>query len=88
MPQVVLKDHEWCKEHAKIEEGGFWRCKKTGAEIMAQEIGRTLHDGPFPLSGSGQVPLVLHLHCPACDPDWKSPSYGTPIDPEEIITFA
>lgn len=87
MPQVVLKDHEWCEKHAFLDDEKGWLCKKTKVPIEAQEIGRTLHDGPFPLSGSGKVPLILHLHCPECNPKYKPPIYGTPIDPDEIVTF-
>lgn len=80
---VILADHRWCEEHANPTTDG-WKCKKTNSDIQVTEIRRSLHDGPFPLSGSGRVIPVGHLHCPGCDPSWKGPADGTPIKPEQI----
>ncbi len=80
---VLLSDHKWCEQHAVMGSDG-WECKKTGADINFTIIGRSLHDGPFPGSGSGRVVQVGHLHCTGCDPNWKGPSYGTPVKPEEL----
>lgn len=81
---IVATDATWLREHARSEPDG-WVCKKTGADIMCTQVGRSLHDGPFPLSGSGKVLTVGHLHCPACQPDWKAPNYGESIKPELLI---
>jgi hypothetical protein len=51
-------------------------------------VPRSLHDGPFPLSGSGRVPEIGHLHCPGCDPNWKAPVAGSGITPAEIVTVS
>jgi hypothetical protein len=80
---VVLTDQLWCENHAVLKEDG-WECKTTGADIQVTVVGRSLHDGPFPLSGSGRVIQVGHLHCPKCNPGWKAPEYGTPIKPDAV----
>ncbi len=85
--KVLISDHQWCEGHARFGDDG-WKCKTTGAEIVATTVGRSLHDGPFPLSGSGRVVDVLHLHCPACQPDWKKPNHGTPVKPEQIANVS
>ena len=82
--QVVLSDHTWCQGHATCNAEGDWQCKTTGAIIQATGVRRSLHDGPFPSSGSGSVSEVLHLHCPECNPNWQPPAYGTPITLGEI----
>jgi hypothetical protein len=82
---TILAAHAtWIKEHAVPGSDG-WTCKKTGADILCDQVGRSLHDGLFPLSGSGRVINVGHLHCPGCQPDWQAPRYGEPVKPEELM---
>lgn len=54
-----------------------WHCKDCGAVIMAARVAHPIHDGPFPLSGSGQCEYEVIGYCPNCE---KKPSFhGTPI---------
>lgn len=80
---ILAADATWLIEHGRPNPDG-WVCKKAGTDIVCTEIGRSLHDGPFPFSGSGKVVKVGHLHCPTCQPDWKGPRYGEPIKPEQL----
>jgi len=85
--QIVRSDHAWCEAHATYTEEG-WRCKTTGQIIEVTFIGRSIHDGPFALSGGGRVEQIGHLHCPGCDPNWTGPNPGKPISPSEIIRMS
>ncbi|HEY0907900.1 MAG TPA: hypothetical protein VGE35_00965 [Candidatus Paceibacterota bacterium] len=82
---ILKSNAEWLPGHAEHKRDG-WVCKKTGADIEVETIGRSLHDGPFPGTGSGRVVQVGHLHCPGCDPNWKGPAYGTPVTPAELVS--
>jgi hypothetical protein len=41
-----------------------WRC---GSEILVKDQAISVHDGPFPLSGSGKVEHRGIPYCPRCD---------------------
>ena len=82
---ITETDASWCENHAHQDENGDWVCKKTNTNIVSRVILRSLRDGKFPLSGSGKVVEVTHLYCPGCNPDWKAPESGAPIDPSEIL---
>jgi hypothetical protein len=49
---ILATDAAWLIEHGRPGLDG-WFCKKAGTDIVCTEIGRSLHDGPFPFSGSG-----------------------------------
>lgn len=68
----------WCKEHAYYD-GKLWRCKKTDEPISVRDIECSLHDGPFPVTGSGNVVVISWLTCEKCLPNEKPPVRGTPV---------
>ncbi len=51
---------------------------KCGAEIQGKQVSHSIHDGPFPLSGSGQVRTETVPFCPNCE--LEPNQYGAPID--------
>lgn len=54
-----------------------WKHDKCGTVLMGAQVAHPIHDGPFPLSGSGQVRLETVPYCPTCE---EKPSYhGRPI---------
>ncbi|HRY52252.1 MAG TPA: hypothetical protein P5089_00155 [Candidatus Portnoybacteria bacterium] len=38
-----------------------------GTEVLAAQILHPIHDGPFPLSGSGRVRTEMAPFCPKCE---------------------
>lgn len=50
---------------------------RCGAVVQGQRVYHSVHDGPFPLSGSGQVVTEEVPYCPQCEavPMWQ----GAPI---------
>lgn len=54
-----------------------WTCNDCGAVIQGVSVAHPIHDGPFPLSGSGECQYSTEGYCPNCD---KKPSFhGDPI---------
>ncbi len=51
-----------------------------GTEIMGATVAHSIHDGPWPGSGSGQVHNQTVPYCPKCES--KPPFHGSPIVPE------
>lgn len=68
------------QEHAYKLENGDFTCTKCGSEILIAEISHSVHDGPFPLSGSGKVHREQMPYCPKCET--KPNSIGKFITPE------
>jgi hypothetical protein len=66
-----------------VEVNGEWlhRC---GTVLASQVVSHPIHDGPFPLSGSGQVYRETVPYCPKCHA--KPAPHGAPIrrDPDDI----
>lgn len=86
---VPKADQDWVEGHARFDdvEGG-WRCAVSNMFIRSTTTGRSLHDGQFSgvkSAGSGRVLNVVHLYCPACNPDFTAPEYGTPIREEDLV---
>lgn len=50
-----------------------WLCNKCGSEIQQTTGYASVHDGPFPLSGSGEVVHFPYPFCPKCDGDPDTP---------------
>ncbi len=62
------------KSNGKNEE---LQCNTCGSDIMVATVAHPIHDGPFPLSGSGRCHYEEVPFCPKCE---KEPSYsGLPI---------
>ena len=55
------------QKHAYRFEGEDFICTKCGSEILVAEISHPIHDGPFPLSGSGKVLNEKMPFCPKCE---------------------
>lgn len=53
---------------------------KCGTVLLGVRVHHPIHDGPFPLSGSGQVQIEVVPYCPTCQE--KPSEYGNPIRPE------
>ncbi|KKN02647.1 hypothetical protein LCGC14_1115570 [marine sediment metagenome] len=55
---------------------------KCGTEIKGAEVAHPIHDGPFALSGGGQVHYETVPFCPKCETE---PNYhGAPIDHDPV----
>jgi hypothetical protein len=56
---------------------GSWHCNDCGALIQAAQIAHPVHDGPFPLSGSGSCEYETVGYCPNCE---RKPGFhGAPV---------
>lgn len=55
---------------------------KCGTEIKGARVAHPIHDGPFPLSGSGRCHYETVPFCPKCETE---PSFhGVPIDYDPV----
>ena len=54
-------------------------CFGCDGNVMGANVHHSVHDGPFPLSGSGEVKSETVPYCPNCEE--KPNPYGMPIDP-------
>ena len=90
MPYMRTANKTWLAEHADYTgEGDIgWRCKKTGALMLAEQTGRTIWDdgGPGPCASSQGVQLVVEAYCPECGqkPEIEQ---GRPIQEGELISI-
>ena len=48
------------------KKGDTYLCH-CGAEVSTAEVLHPIHDGPFPLSGSGRVKTEMAPFCPVCE---------------------
>ena len=87
MSWFIRSEVDWLKKHGRQDDSGAWWCKKTGSPINLAIMGRSIHSSDFQLAGSGEVRTVTHLNCNTCYPNKSLPSYGTPIQEEEIAHF-
>ena len=55
-------------------------CSACGSEIQTTTVYHPIHDGPFPLSGSGRVQRQIVPYCPKCET--KPSESGWPITQE------
>lgn len=46
---------------------GDFVCRDCGGDIMGKRVAHAIHDGPFPLSGSGQCEYETVPYCKKCD---------------------
>ena len=61
--------------YRKVEDG--FECVECGSEILAAQVAHPVHDGPFPLSGSGRCENEQVPYRPKCE---KEPNFhGSPI---------
>lgn len=69
--RILWDDYNWLRKHGEARRDGIWVCKLTKAPIKAQFA---KHEVTVNLSGKTEVKEIPHLFCPACIPDYKSPS--------------
>lgn len=73
MKRKVIKTVETFKKKVEereknyYQEDGEWYCKKCHAIVMSINSIVSIHDGPFPLSGSGKTAEVGVPYCPECE---------------------
>lgn len=56
--------------YKKNKEG--FECLDCGSEILATKVAHPIHDGPFPLSGSGKCEYEQVPYCPKCEKEPNS----------------
>jgi hypothetical protein len=56
---------------------GDYICKICGTEILAIVVIFSIHDGPFPLSGSGKTIRQNFPYCPKCET--RPEIHGMPV---------
>ena len=83
MAHIPKIDAEWLKEHGKQGVGG-WVCKDTGKPINQITTGRSIHTHGL-CGGFGEVRPVMHLYCTGCNPDFRPPEDGTPIQEDDLV---
>lgn len=54
-------------ESTRQSDGG-WKHDKCGTELLGANVHHPIHDGPFPLSGYGNVEIEVVPYCPTCEP--------------------
>jgi len=54
-------------DHVYIESGDEFKCVDCNDTVMAATVHHSIHDGPFPLSGSGSVKNESVPYCPTCE---------------------
>jgi hypothetical protein len=65
------------KSNWKKSDDGSWHCNTCGALIMGAQVAHPIHDGPFPLSGSGSCEYETIGYCPNCE---RKPGFhGAPV---------
>lgn len=57
---------------AKVIGGDGWKCVKCATVILGAQVAHPIHDGPFPLSGSGECSYENAPYCPTCE---EKPSF-------------
>lgn len=74
-------------EKAAKQSDGTYTCNTCGSAIMATTVAHAIHDGPFPLSGSGRCEYEEVPYCPKCET--KPSFHGRPIrrafDPRDLF---
>jgi hypothetical protein len=56
----------------KAANKNHWTCTKCATTVLAALVAHSIHDGPFPLSGSGQCSNETVPYCPTCE---KEPDF-------------
>jgi hypothetical protein len=72
-----MPDYPVLAESTRQAAGG-WVHDKCGTELLGAKVYHPIHDGPFPLSGSGRVEIETVPYCPTCQE--KPKEQGAPIN--------
>ena len=74
MKNVLSKNSKIYKRINKDNEGKqIYQCNDCSSDIMSSIVAHPIHDGPFPLSGSGQCHYEQVPYCPKCE---EKPNYN------------
>ena len=67
-------DAEYERRKAKFikQADGTYKCKDCDSTILSTTVAHPIHDGPFPLSGSGRCKYEAVPYCPKCE---KKPDF-------------
>ena len=82
MESITLEELEKkakIKEQNYSENDGYYKCKTCSSDILSVVVIFSIHDGPFPMSGSGKTITQEFPYCPKCEtrPEFR----GSPIKP-------
>lgn len=73
-----IKDGKWLVLLESTGKEGVGYTHSCGEEIKGFIVAHPIHDGPFPLSGSGRCSYQTVPYCPKCE---QEPSFhGSPIN--------
>lgn len=64
------------EKNYKVVNGDF-KCKTCDSDILATTVIFSIHDGPFPMSGSGKTFKQHFPYCPKCES--RPDIHGIPI---------
>ena len=53
--------------YKSLNDGASYKCAKCDGEIQGARIAHPIHDGPFPLFGSGRCHTETVPYCPKCE---------------------
>lgn len=77
-----IKDGKWLVLTESTGKKGVGYKHKCGTEIQGARVAHPIHDGPFPLSGSGRCYYETVPFCPKCETE---PSFhGAPVDHDPV----
>lgn len=75
IPGLLTPDGKWfvlVRESTGSSAKGYTH--QCGEEILAKSVPCSIHDGPFPLTGHGEVQMVVVPYCLKCE---REPASGT-----------
>jgi hypothetical protein len=75
-----IKDGKWLVLTESTGKEGVGYTHSCGTKIQGKRVSHPIWDGPFPLSGSGQVHTEIVPFCPKCEEEPSSS--GAPISPK------
>jgi hypothetical protein len=84
MPSITKASAEWAERHGECGEDHLWRCRTTGQPLRIAYRPRSIWIRPF-TGGFGEVRLVGHVFCSACQRDPQFPEPGLPIYEDELV---
>lgn len=69
-------------EECTLHENGEYTHNACDTKIITVNVHHPVHDGPFPLSGSGEVDIELVPYCPTCEE--KPSEHGVPVRRRQV----
>lgn len=83
--KVTAITHRDVLAESARQDDGTWR-HSCGTDLVSAGVLHPVHDGPFPLSGFGNVYRQVVAYCPACHE--KPGESGRPVKPGDEIPAA